>query len=377
MGVYQLGTGVVITEAFSVEGTLTNPTTVTFEVASPDNTVTTYVMGVDIEVTHPSLGTYVLSLAPAQVDIPGQYHYSCAGTGTVLATSEGDFTILPSSVDPSAGLGGPCTAWCDSQDVNACLDSTGDKTQFAFEASAILYENSGRLWSGVCEKTVRPCATRGCGFQILSRGHIVGPWDYGYGYGDGYGWWGTAWMWNGSTPCGCMPLSRVRLSGYPVSEIIEVLIDGVAVDPVTYRLDEHRWLTRVRNPADVNTPLFWPACQQLDLADTEVGTWSVTYRYGQTPPLIGQHAAAQLAAELWKACNGQECQLPAGTTRITRNGLTVERTFFQRDRAIGAWRTGLSLVDMFLNTYNPSGLRRRPSVWAPSSTHRYARPVGN
>ena len=174
--------------------------------------------------------------------------------------------------------------------------------------------------------------------------------------------------------CGCQPLDRVLLSGYPVREIIQVKIDGAIVNPDTYRLDEKRWLTRVRDPLAPDVRLFFPGCQQLDLDDTHAGTFSVSYLYGQEPPLIGIHAAAQLGCEIWKSCSGQECALPTGTTRITRQGITISRTSFQRDTRTGIWATGMNLVDAFLSTYASAGLTRRPSIWMPGA-RRYARPI--
>jgi hypothetical protein len=31
----------------------------------------------------------------------------------------------------------------------------------------------------------------------------------------------------------------------------------------------------------------------------------------------------------------------------------------------GEWRTGMALVDAFLQAYNPRGIQRRPTFWAP------------
>jgi len=242
----------------------------------------------------------------------------------------------------------------------------------------MLYELSGRQFAGACEKTERPCGNRWCGFQVLSRGHIV--WDPYY-------WNGVNWWWNGHTGCSCQPLDRIKLSGYPVREIVEVKIDGVVLAPSSdseeYRLDERRWLTRT---CDVEgNAQFWPTCQDLACPDTELGTFSVTYRYGQDPPALGVHAAAQLGCELYKACAGETCALPKGTTRVTRQGVTIEKLAFvswafvngryaRGGRAPG-WNTGLPLVDAFLNTYNRAGLNRRPVFWSPSG-HQYARSVG-
>lgn len=251
-------------------------------------------------------------------------------------------------------------------------------TQFAMEASQVLYELSGRQFAGICEKTVRPCGTAWCGFQTLSRGHIVAP--------MGFWRWNGLWWGGDVNPCGCRPLSQVLLSGYPVREILEVKIDGDVVDPATYRLDERRWLTRMRDPAEPDTALLWPNCQQLDLNDDQDGTFSVTYTYGQDVPVLGVHAAAQLGCELYKACTGGNCALPTGTTRISRQGVVVERLAFTswafrspqstRSTTPPGWHTGLSLVDAFLSTYNQTGIKRRPVIYSPLARMRYAKQVG-
>lgn len=274
----------------------------------------------------------------------------------------------------------PCTDWITGDDVAACcqVEDATDSSIFdavAVEAQEVLFALSGRQFAGECEQTVRPCRTRTCfdGFQVLSRGHLVYP----------YGWYGSYWNWPNGVPCGCRHLSRVKLAGYPVRDIVEVLIDGAVVDPATYRLDRKRDLVRVRDPAAPDVVLRWPACQALDLDDTQAGTWSVTYTYGADPPEIGVAAAAQLACELYKECAGRQCALPSGTTRVIRQGVTIEKQAFavwafQSGTSRGiprGWRTGMPLVDAFLNSANPAGLTRRPIFWSPASTLQYPLPV--
>jgi hypothetical protein len=150
-----------------------------------------------------------------------------------------------------------------------------------------------------------------------------------------------------------------------------VKIDGAVVDPSGYRLDGKRWLVRLAD-AD-GTIRFWPGCQRLDLDDTEPGTWSVTYVYGAAPPASAVSAAAQLACELWKACPGNtgECQIPTGTVRLTRQGVTVERVTLATFLSSG--QTGLVLVDAFLAAYGGGG--RRAAFWSPDIDS-YAQSVG-
>lgn len=314
------------------------------------------------------IGVYTWN-APAAPAALGQYSivWSPDGTWDAETTSTPDELVV---VDASAGgvlppipgpaeggmATGPCSAWTTTTAVAACCGAVEDETVYedaVAAASEVLYEASGRRFVGLCQQTVRPCRSDTmCGVQVLSRGHVIG---WSGGNWDGY-------------DCGCSPLSRVKLAGQ-VRAIVEVKIDGVVVDPDTYRIDEEMWLVR-KNDAR------WPSCQALSYDDTEAGTFSVTYTYGQSPPVMGQQAARELACEIYRACNNDEaCRLPTGVTRITRSGITIERTFMGRD-SDGVWRTGLPLVDLFLNRYNPSGIPRRAVFWSASSRGRYARRAG-
>jgi hypothetical protein len=227
-----------------------------------------------------------------------------------------------------------------------------DFTFFSYAASELLFQYSGRQYFGLGTKEgARPPCRNGCGCgQVLSRGHVVpGPW----------------WSWYGSDGA-CEP-SRVLLSGYPVRQITEVKIDGAVLDPDEYGLYRWRWLVRKNDGV-------WPRCQNLSLDDTEEGTWSVTYTYGQDPPIAGQLAAMELACELYKACGGGDCALPKGVTRVIRQGVVIEKLAFAAwGLQQGIWKTGLTRVDAFLNMANPHGIQRRATIWSPASHLQYVR----
>lgn len=121
-------------------------------------------------------------------------------------------------------------------------------------------------------------------------------------------------------------------------------------------------------------------CQRMDMNDTEVGTFAVKYAYGQDPPLLGSLAAAQIACEIYNGSTGGECQLPSGTIRITRQGVTIDKmaTLGWFRSSTRGWQTGIGIVDAFLNGSNPNGLTRRPMMMAPGQRrNRYAQSVGN
>lgn len=323
-----------------------------------------------------STGIYIWNAAAAPPT--GQYTlvWSTDGSFDPDTISTEELVVVAGSVAPSpippppdsdVTTEGPCTAWLTGDDVAECcgeaVAEVGTATilldDAADVASQLLYELSGRRWAGLCSRTgVRPCHSNcGCGWQVLSRGHVVAAWD--------------SWSCEGRS-CGCRDLSRVKLSGY-VREVTQVKVGGAVVDPSLYRVDEHKWLTRLDGDR-------WPACGRLDLPDTEEGTFSVSYTYGKTPPLAGIEAAKQLACQIFMRCsnsaNATDCAIPEGAVRISRQGITVERAIFARNPQTGAWETGLSAVDQFLNTYNPKGIMRRALFISPRSSDRYARPVG-
>jgi hypothetical protein len=316
----------------------------------------------------------------------GQYSIVWSNDGTFLPdhgvgaedllvqiTGAEDVPIL--SPDLGGVSVGPCSAWTTSVEIADCCGSAseliGTMTSLLDDArdtaSQVLFELSGRRFSGLCLKVgYRPCRNGiECGCmaspQVLSRGHLV-TWD-----------WGTGFWSCGGDLCGCTPLSEVKLSGYPVRAIAQVKVGGEIVDPSLYRLDRKRLLVRKDGGR-------WPACARNDLDDNQPGTFSVNYLFGASVPWAGKQAANQLACEIFKSCAGSgsgECALPTGVTRVTRQGITFERAFFSRDTQTGAWRTGLALVDMFLNTYNPNGIPRRATFYSASPRRsKYGRVAG-
>jgi hypothetical protein len=160
---------------------------------------------------------------------------------------------------------GPCTSWIDGADVAACCSSVPDFDDpaifdaVALEASMALYEVSGRLFTGLCDPvTVRPCRD-GCScWGPSSLG--LGPW-----YWSSAAWGAGGWGWGNECGdrLGCRPLSRIRLAGYPVREIVEVLVDGAVLPALddngnpNYRLDRWRFLVRMDDPGPPVQPRSW------------------------------------------------------------------------------------------------------------------------
>lgn len=326
----------------------------TIEVMVIDNDGATVIAPTTTNITEQGTsGVYVWN-APAAPAALGQYTILWSLDGTfsanttsidelvVVSASAGTLPPLPPAVDGGAPFA-PCTAWTTEEDVAACCSvqvgsDLGLFTEVVAAASRALFELSGRRFSGTCQQTVFPrCVTNIClRQQVLSRGHVVWPDPFS-------DCWGFS--------CACHR-DTVLLRGYPVREINEVLIDSSPLPVGSYELRDWRYLVRTDGQQ-------WPSQEG----------WSVTYMYGQNPPELGQMAARELACELYKACVGDaECVLPVGVSRIQRQGIVIERNAFaawgrQGDDRI--WRTGLPITDLFLNTYNPAGLRRRPVFITP------------
>lgn len=244
--------------------------------------------------------------------------------------------------EPIAINTGPCDPWCDADDITACcadLDTAADLAEAAHIASDLLYRLSGYQFSGLCAATVRPCASHTSCWQPLAYGWMAGS-------------------------CACQRLSTIRLAGYPIRQIDEVLIDGETVDPSEYRLDRYRELVRLADAAGRRQT--WPSCQRLDVASGD-GTFFVSYTYGVEPPTVGVRAAAQLACEIAKACPSDgsdgECALPSGLVRLTRQGVTIE-TQQMGLWLLGSLRTGMTFVDAFLSAYGRPR-QRRVAVMVP------------
>lgn len=264
--------------------------------------------------------------------------------------------LVSAGVEPltiTAPALGPCQQWIDGDDVATSCDvvpSSDNQQQLddaADMASLLLYRLTLKKFSGICVKTIRPCRS-GCGCQ-----HVE----------EGWYWRGHDWMRHDGRYCGCGCVSQVTLSGV-VRGIVEVTIDGEAVAPDTYRLDEYKYLVRTHTSDYVNRG--WPRCQALDLPASDPGTFQVTYMAGLDPPTSGITAAKSLACELYRGAIGGDCALPTGVTRIVRQGLAIERI-----DSIGSMlrrgATGLPLVDSFVSVFNPTGAMLGPAIWSPDA----------
>lgn len=278
--------------------------------------------------------------------------------------------VVPIPGPGGATAGGTCSPWATSADVcSPCDDYSFDPALLddtLQAASDVLFDLTGRRWPGECTDTLRPCGFRG------EDGAGGGTFPIGQ-LGTTLGACGC----RAPLTCGCGGLSEVRLPGYPVVSIDQVKIDGAVQPADRYRLDENRWLVWIGDDSDSTVRRRLPCCQRLRLADTEENTWSVTYTYGQGPPIGGVLAAASLGCQLAMACQPETvgaCRLPRRVTSITRQGVTTAvldpLSLFQDGK------TGLAEVDLWVASVNRGAKQRRATVMLPAWVRQRSRRAG-
>lgn len=303
-----------------------------------------------VGVTNPAVGTNVYNWAIPSGQTPGDYLVSWSGTdpnppgATVTATEIITVAAAASEASPT-GLCEPWPViWCPNLPAGSEA-VTGAALQAASEA---LWAATAQRF-GLCTETIRPCR-RDCG----------GSWPFADSWWE---WTGGTWprpllhdgAWYNITcgscggGCSCGTLEEALLPG-PVYDVLQVKVDGTPLATTAYRLDNGRLLVRVDGGR-------WPTCQELALPDTAVGTWSVTARFGEPVPILGQQAVGELACEMVRAMLGEDCRLPKNIQQLVRQGVTIS---FPEDSELVS---RLYFGGLFIRAFNPAGLVARPQVY--------------
>jgi hypothetical protein len=254
----------------------------------------------------------------------------------------------------------PCESWDPIWCASLPTGSEAVSGSALAAATQVLWVRSGRRF-GTCEYTIRPC-----------RKDCLTEWTP----------WGNWLMW-GASPllgglggplpvllnglwynvscggcvgdCSCSFVDEILLPA-PVAEVLEIKLDGVAIPTGSYRVDNRRLLVRTDGER-------WPLCNNLNLDDTEPGTWSVRLTVGEALPEIAQYAIGELALEFLRACAGDDCKLPRNLTQLVRQGVTINYPTPEDLRDTNL--LGTYFCDLFLSTYNPTGMRSRSRIYSP------------
>lgn len=240
---------------------------------------------------------------------------------------------------------------CVWQPDTDCLGDAWENYEVEVQDRALMLATSSLLALtynrvGTCPVTIRPCPDEprtGCGCAFYPHVGLDGGW-----YND----------------CPhrtvCAPLSEVDLPG-PVGYIAGMKIDGVDIEVSgnpDWRLDNgHLLVWQGTGPSPI------PSSQNLNLPDTEAGTWSITYSRSYPVALDGRMAVGLLAMEFAKACTPKgKCALPRGVTSVVRNGVS-----FQMEAGLFPnGLTGIDIVDQFILKWVPAGSPvRSASVFNP------------
>lgn len=158
--------------------------------------------------------------------------------------------------------------------------------------------------------------------------------------------------------CSCRPGCSFRLPG-PVCTIGEA---GIVVDGVTLAEGTDYILYDDRNEiAFINDTC--PSCQNYDLPNGEVGTWSVNYTIGVPVPDELNFAAGLYACEIAKGMLGQACSLPGYAQAVARQGVDI--AFVDPIELVREGLVGIPVVDTIIRTLNPYRMAQAPRVWSP------------
>lgn len=245
------------------------------------------------------------------------------------------------------------TYGCDWPIDPACFEAEFDdldddvRTRSVALASQTLHRLTGYRVGG-CPIKVRPCKPS-CARDVF-MGYMSPTGLYPMN-------WGGVWtnVCGHSTDCSCTQLCQIALPP-PVGRLDKVMIDGVDVT-ANFRIDDGNLLTYTGTS---DCPI--PACQNLRLADTQVGTFSVTYLNAYRVDTVGAYAAGVLALEFAKACTGKgKCRLPSNVVSITRQGVSMELD----PGTFPNGTTGIREVDAYIGLWNPKGLTQGATVWFP------------
>lgn len=266
-----------------------------------------------------------------------------------------DVAALPAVAKAIAANNALATPTFTPEQVSALCDEA------AAQSSELLYLLSGRQFTGEAGPvTIRP---------VAERQNNEGLW-----------FWGGAWGWGAYTGSfaymGMAPSSAVLrwgdtepptldLGAYPVTDIVQVLINGELIPPDEYELRDFRYLLRIiPTPTSQPTAVWgWPFTQAQWLPDTQQGTFSVTFKFGQVPGPSGIRACKDYAEVLILPHFNTGTGYPQRITSINRQGVSMQ--IVDVIDIVNKGMTGVYSVDAWLRAVNPTKAVAQSLCWSP------------
>lgn len=166
--------------------------------------------------------------------------------------------------------------FCSGCDIDKFIDQYTEATLDSLidAGSDIVTAATGGVVSGRCTIKVRPCSDGVCGC------------------------WG---------PCSCCNVEGIKLFGINPA-VTQVRIDGAVIDPSIYKLVDGYILVRLDGG-------LWPTLQNVAKADSETGTFSVTFEHGDDGGWVGMMAATEMTCDLIQA------SIPDGRPQLPPNAI--------------------------------------------------------
>jgi hypothetical protein len=266
---------------------------------------------------------------------------------------------------------GPCETWVTASDLQDCAAQLPagaeacDLQLAAQYATENLWRFSGRQYGGLCVDRVRPCIGVNCLYDgVVTLDGLSNGYRYSYPSIPTR----RSGEWRNIPLCagGRCHLPCIVLPG-PVHSILQVLVDGVVLDPSRYEIAGHRQLCRTDGDK-------WPCHQDMSLDATETGTFEVTWTRGTPVPDVAKRMARIYALRrlLPMICEANDCNPAAENVEImSADGVTVD--FLDTNDETRHMRTGIPVVDEWLNSVNPYKRTRRARVYRADNPARASR----
>lgn len=302
---------------YNADGEGVEPSLITLTVTHPDGSIDSYTKAaLTMGATTAEWYRWITPNAN------GLWRYTFVGTiDGFPVQQDGSFLVGEGSSSSPAGPCEPWTTWAEVAECGAPTNLTPAQQELAVDqASEILFNLSGRFYTGICETTRSLCF--GCS--------ICYP-----------------------TCCDCGPAGSIDL-GAPTWGAWDVYVDGVKLLPSAYKIVARRYLTRLDGQA-------WPSGWDV----TDPYSFRATWAQGLPIPGGARRAAQQFAVEIAKSCgNDASCQLPKRVTNVVREGVTY--TILDSMQYIKEGRTGLPMVDLWL-VADREGRRGKPRIYHPAA----------